>query len=282
MGYLKLKGVLLLMLLIQARQDLSQFEAATVKTSNNSASGVIPRGCRGTDTRTDSNAAPIPLGRCIFEQARLDVLITSAYGDELAAVRSQPPKELVLGGPSWIHSDRFDVQAKAESPSTTSGKDLYRMLQALLADRFKLKLHHESKEVEGYALVIATSGPKLIGTKDSSSLPRIRRTPSAPGLTTIRAENTAMEAWARALSTMGIGIVVDMTKLQGRYDFSFSFGMDGLLAQGRKDGPQLPVSDGSAPSIFTALQEQLGLRLVAQKVSFDFLVVDSVEKPQMN
>ena len=92
---------------------------------------IDPQGCRGTDTRTDPNAAPIPLGRCIFEQARLDLLITSAYRDELGAVRNQPPRELVLGGPSWIHSDRFDVQAEADSASSSKArKDLWTCLSS--------------------------------------------------------------------------------------------------------------------------------------------------------
>jgi len=223
----------------------------------------------------------VPLGRCTFEGASLDYLIFVAYSDDLSWIRNQPPRSVVLGGPGWVHSDLFDVEAIAENPSVVTRGDLHQMMQALLADRFKLKLHRESRETSGYALVTANKGSKLVPSRDKTVTGRDRiKRAAAPGAITLSARNVSMATLSEFLTTFGIGLVVDKTNIQGTYDFSLTYAAE--IAGPRKDQPSPTVQDTDAPSIFTALREQLGLQLLSQKVSAEYLVIDSVEKPSSN
>lgn len=155
-------------------------------------------------------------------------------------------------------------------------------LRGLLADRFKLKMHRESKETQGYALVAAKNGPKLLSARETSVHTSMRRTPLSPGQTTFVGQNASMTALAELLASFGMGPVVDTTNILGTYDFSLTFGSESISVAGRKDERPAPVQEGTGPSLFTALQEQLGLQLVSQKLSAEYLVVDSVEKPSAN
>jgi uncharacterized protein (TIGR03435 family) len=224
----------------------------------------------------------VPLGRCTFEQDRLDDLIVVAYSDDLSWIRNQPPKSVVLGGPDWVHSDLFDVEAAAENPSVVTRADLHQMMQALLADRFKLKLHRESRESSGFVLVTADKGSKLVPSTDKTVTGRdgMKRTVSANGAVTLSARNVSMARLSELLTTFGIGLVVDKTNLQGTYDFVLTYSAE--IAAPRKDQLSPTVQDTDAPSVFTALREQLGLQLLSQKVSAEYLGIDSVEKPSSN
>src|SRR5262249_1084914 len=151
------KGVWMLALFVTAVTALTatpaaEFEVVSVKPVTWLPSGVVrPNGCRGTDTRVDPRVT-IPLGRCVFQGANLFNLIQSAYAGEMNFL-SPAVNDVISGGPEWVRSDRFDVEGVASDPSTVTGKDLNAMLKALLADRFKLRIRRESKEVQGYALV---------------------------------------------------------------------------------------------------------------------------------
>src|SRR5262249_13783318 len=195
---------------------------------------------------------------------------------------NQPPKSVVLGGPDWVHSDLFDVEAIAENPSVVTVGDLHQMMQALLADRFKLKLHRESRETSGYVLATANKGSKLVPSKDKTvtGRDRIKRAAAPPGVVTLSARNVSMARLSELLTTFGMGLVVDKTNIEGTYDFSLTYAAE--IAVPRKDQPSPTVQDTDAPSIFTALREQLGLQLLSQKVSAEYLVIDSVEKPSSN
>ena len=261
----------------------AQFAAASIKPSNKPP-GTPRRACRGSDTVPDPERpqVQVPLGRCTFERDRLDDLIVVAYSDDLSWIRNQPPKNVVLGGPDWVHSDLFDVEAIAEDPAVVTAGNLHQMMQALLADRFKLKLHRESRETSGYALVTANKGSKLLPSRDKTvpGRDRIKRAAAPPGAITLSARNVSMAALSEFLTTFGIGLVVDNTKLLGTYDFSLTYASE--IALPRKDQPSPTVQETDAPSIFTALREQLGLELLSQKVSAEYLVIDSVAKPSAN
>ena len=117
--------------------------------------------CHGKDSKFSSEqphltSAP-PLGRCVFRGVTLHSLVRSAYVFEL----QDGMDDLIANEPSWMKSELFDVDAVAASPETTTTNELHAMLQALLADRFKLQLHRDHKDVQGYALVVAKDGPKL-------------------------------------------------------------------------------------------------------------------------
>ena len=155
-------------------------------------------------------------------------------------------------GPSWLESERFDIVAKTES-----GKPQPRMLQAVLRERFKLATHRETKEETIYELVIARSGPKLkkvdSGEDDMTS-----------GRGHLKAVRASMPRLARFLAGPNVRLgrpVIDKTGLDGVFDFSLEW-----------------TTDPDGPSIFTALQEQLGLKLEAKKGPVEVLVVDHAEK----
>jgi len=190
-----------------------------------------------------------------------------------------------LSGPGALLSEKYDVAAKAER--AVSPDEMLRMLQALLVERFKLVVRQETKEVPVYALAIGKSGPKLQQSNPSENDGATPRTPSSAGGTEPRSghlifKNESMPDFAWALSrTAGIGdrVVVDDTGLKGNYDFELTFERDSAPA-GADVGE--PAARLVGPSIFSALQEQLGLKLEPKKAPVEFLIIDHVEKPSEN
>jgi bla regulator protein blaR1 len=196
----------------------------------------------------------------------------------------------VSGGPGWINSDRFDIVAKPERGSSGSvtedpGKmtaaqmktdlGLLRLrLQALLVERFQLIIHHETKEQPVYALVIGKNGSKLQESQSQQSLMRMM------GLGSLNGEGVGLDLLARVLSNQLGRPVIDRTGLKGNFDFKLQWTPDPGQPDGLDGGP--PPPDPNGPSIFTAVQEQLGLRLESQKGPVDFIVIDRVEKPSEN
>jgi uncharacterized protein (TIGR03435 family) len=226
----------------------------------------------------------VPRGRCIFDRVPLDYLILVAYSADLSWIQYQKPRRIVLGGPDWVHTERFDVEAVGDNLPVLTETDLHRMMQGLLADRFNLKLHRESRETPGYVLVPANKEPKLVPARDKtiSGRDRIRQIAPALGVIRLSAQNISMTAFSELLSTFGIGPVVDKTNIQGTYDFSIRYGIESVSGAGREAKPGPTVEENSAPSIFKAIREDLGLQLRSQKVSMEYLVIDSVEQPSAN
>ena len=188
--------------------------------------------------------------------------------------------EQVVSAPSWIDSDRFDMEGKFEEDpalSRTKNSDLHRQrLQALLKERFHLATHRETKEWQAYALVVAKKGAKLTPTerKDEGSSSRQNNGHwECKGVT--------MENFARNLAFRMARPVVDETALAGRFDFTLDFESDGPVRMGDKDNPISGV-DTKGPSIFAALQDQLGLKLESRKAPVQLLVVDRIERPGEN
>ena len=235
-----------------------------------------------------------PTGRISATNIPVMLLLRQAYN-------VQPFQ--IIGAPSWLASDRFDIAAKA--PDGTS-PELYRpMMRNLLADRFKLKAHMETREMPTYALILARAdgklGPNLALTKvDCEAIARGRRAggpPPAPpqpgermecgfmiGLGNINAGGMPMVELARSLSQFVNRIVVDKTGLNGKFDFQLTYtpegrGFPGLPAGAPPIGVEAPPADPNGASLFTALQEQLGLKLDSQKGPVDVLVIDSIEQP---
>jgi uncharacterized protein (TIGR03435 family) len=152
-------------------------------------------------------------------------------------------------------------------------------LQALLADRFQLKVHKESKEMQIYALIVAKGGIRMQeGDKNfpGSSL-SIHR--GDTGLAEMAGKSMPMDSLAKSLAGQVGRIVVDKTGLTGRYDFKMSYAPD--MPTGRIEDDQAGKPD-SGPSLFTALQEQMGLKLDSQKGPVEVLVIESVQKPSGN
>jgi uncharacterized protein (TIGR03435 family) len=236
-------------------------------------------------------------GRYDLHQATMLNLVRTAYSVD-------PDK--VLSGPSWLDSDRFDVLAKA--PANTTSETAKLMLQALLADRFKLVVHRDSHPLPGFALTVGKGGPPKLKEADGSGDTGCKYTlspspaemnarqqaatqsggPVAPILPTYLYEchNMTMAAFAEGMRTMlaaqqyfDTGLVVDQTGLKGAWDFNFKYGpkiSGGIMA--------LLVQPGTESiSIFDAMDKQLGLKLDATKVPTPVIVVDNVNrKPSDN
>jgi uncharacterized protein (TIGR03435 family) len=237
------------------------FEVASVKPSGSGGNGVRG-GCHGIDSKYTSGelASAPPLGRCVISDGRLSHLINIAF-----ALRGIG---LIQGAPDWVigGSERFNVEAKVEDPTKATEAQLFAMLQALLIDRFKLKFHRENKDVSGFALVVAKNGPKFKETKsedvDVDFGPSFKPQPGQPVV--LNATRFTMELLASVLSVAGSGPVVDKTGLTGVYDFNLNW------------------DETNGPSIFTAVNEQLGLRLESQKVPVSFFIFESAQRPAAN
>jgi uncharacterized protein (TIGR03435 family) len=192
----------------------------------------------------------------------------------------------IIGGPGWMESDRWDIQTKAEE--NASQAQVNEMLQTLLADRFQLKFHKETRELPIYELSVAKSGLRIQDTR-----------PDGPGVTGPRGEvvgrggviigrgqiagsgMTMAQLSTMLANTLG-RTVIDKTGLTGNYDIKLAWtpepGQGGLL--GGAPPPPAPVDpDATAPSIFTGIQEQLGLKIDSGKGPVEVYVIDRVEKP---
>ncbi len=185
----------------------------------------------------------------------------------------------VSGGPRWIHDDRYQIEATY--PANTSPADRARMMQAMLAERFGLAVHHEPRGVSGYALVIAKKGHKLEQAAANVPGMYVGRSASS-GLRTLTGTYEKVNDLARLLSGLLNLPVEDQTGLEGFYDFKMEWQSDPTIDPGFAKGDAPPASDLSGPTIFTALQESLGLKLGEAKQSVDAIVIDHAEKPSLN
>ena len=239
---------------LQAQQTIAKFDVASVRPNKSGVrgSGFNPQGNRLTATNVS-----------------LFALVEWAY--EMEDFR-------ISGGPGWMKSDRFDIAA--ESEGTPSIPQLRLILQPVLADRFHLQLHRQTKELPVYELSVAKGGSKLkegrcVGTPSPAN-PCGGTSGSTRG--TLIGRAVSLQTLAKDLSGVLGRVVLDKTTLQGEYDFDLMWTPDETFARGPGD-PDAPAADPNGPSIFTALQEQLGLTLKAAKGLVDVLVIDRAELP---
>ncbi len=213
---------------------------------------------RPTTDRKDESLVVNP-GALIYARVSLHGYIEAAYN----------VKSYQISGPDWLDSQLFDISARAEG--SHSRDEIMLMLQTLLADRFKLALHREQKELAVYALLTGKNGPKLHASEGEGE---VSMGPAAGGLGFQRI--TMTDFAGRFLSRMPpIGRpVLDKTGLTGRYDFTLSLAPSPNASIG--DVKRAAFEEGF--SLFSYALDQIGLRLEAQKAMIDVLVVDHVEK----
>jgi uncharacterized protein (TIGR03435 family) len=242
----KLLPLLLVLLgtqLAGAQTSAPAFEVATIKPTGPSSDGHTHINYPPGDRFSASNIT-------------LLALMQWAYG---------MPERQILDGPPWLGSTRFDIQATADigqikGLTGKQDRDLKRhMVQALLADRFQLKLHQETRTLPAYDLVVAKGGLKLQPSKSNGKT-------IGTGRTHFNGAGLTMTIIAEELSKIAGRVVVDKTSLADRYDLKLEWAAD-----------DAPATENSAPSLFTAIQEQLGLKLEAAKEPVPVLVVDHVE-----
>ena len=229
-------------------QEKPAFDVASVKPAG-------PDGRGGRDFRT------YPGGRLHITNLPLDVIIREAYGIK---------RYQLSGGPAWLHTDEFDIEAKSEGDPGRA--QMMAMLQALLAGRFQLKIRRETREQNIYALTVAKNGPKLTPSTATEFYIRLyRNTPmELPGVDyTIAGQKATLAQIADRLGDMQLDRpVLDRTGIPGEYDFKLRYAID--------DNPD------TGPTIFSAIQEQLGLKLEAARGPVEILVIEKAEKPSGN
>lgn len=233
-----------------------------------------------------------PGGRFLATNVTAETLIHIAYSTLLKPIK-------LIGGPSWMTSEYFDIEAKAEGDASMD--EMRPMLQALLADRFKLAVHHETRQSQQYSLVLAKEG-KLVPHADDAKCANSSGSPPPPrpgetppticgafmvgvvqGGSRVTAQKVTMDALAGALTRFVDRTVVDRTGLTGVYDLDLSFTPVQSSFLGPGGGPSLSAPDSNAPPlIFTALQEELGLELKPETTPADVLVIDHIEEPSPN
>jgi uncharacterized protein (TIGR03435 family) len=221
-------------------------------------------------------------GRLFVTHATLRFLIKIAY---------DVSDDQILGGPAWLNSKRFDVQGKPAAPTGGDPQNMTKdqillfhepirlRLQRLLADRFQLELRKESKPMPIFALVPGKNGPKMMRSS-SAGEPEIS---FAHGI--LQAKRVDMATLARFLSEGQVGRpVVDVTGLSDKFDFRLEWAPDPALnpLSAGATGNQLPPADSGGISIFTALQQQMGLKLDASTSPADCVVVTRAELPSVN
>jgi uncharacterized protein (TIGR03435 family) len=214
-------------------------------------------------TSADPSTFHIAQGRFSAQNVTAKFLIAIAYGMQNFQVAS---------GPRWVDTDHFDVEARIDSSKQEEGQEPA-MIRSLLADRFQLVLHPETRESAIYAVVAAPGGPKIRASADQTPGPGMTPLGSMNiGASSLVGTGVPLGLFASLLGTRLDRTVVDQTNLPGRYDIDLRWTPDAVETQ--------PVPSG--PSIFTAVQEQLGLKLQSAKGQTGFLVIDRIEKPSAN
>jgi uncharacterized protein (TIGR03435 family) len=198
-------------------------------------------------------------------------LMTFAYGIHARQI---------IGGPAWLETEKYDLAAQPDGEGQPNDKQWKIMVQKLLADRFQLAFHRDKKELSVYALVVAKNGPKLTKSEgDPNGLPGL----FFRGLGVLPARNATMADFAGVMQSAVLDRpVVDQTGLQGRYDFTLSWTPDEFQFGGLGVKPPPPSDTAANPDLFTAIQQQLGLKLESTKAPAEVLVIDHVEKPSEN
>jgi len=251
------------------------------------------------DCRPSPNAGPLQ-GRLELPCITPRMLIQAAYGGFTGEKLNARYLD-VVGGPGWLDTEWYQVAAKAQG-KPSAAQMMGPMLQVLLEDRFQLKVHIESRQSPVYALALAKAG-KLSPAKEGNCVPiDLNNMPvpdpsvpepkycggpsmkmSAGGLLIAEVPGVTMEEFAGRMLAAYVGRpVIDKTGLTGRFDIHLEFARETSRQVNGPAGTDVSVTSDDKPSIFVALQQQLGLKLSSDKAPIDLIVIDSVAKPTAN
>jgi uncharacterized protein (TIGR03435 family) len=236
------------------------FDVATIKPNDSGATSMQGLGFGGRNFVTRATS--------------LADLISFAYGVQ---------KKQIVGAPDWADRDRFDISAIPDIAGAPNVTQMRSMLKKLLADRFALKYHDEKRELSAFVLTVAKSGPKLKETESKANGPGFGLRPQPGGLL-VPVINTSMDEFSQFLQAFLLDRpVVNQTALTGKYDFTLTFTPDDTMFNGHPP-PQPAKTDTTevAPSLFEAIQQQIGLKLDAQKTQVPVIAIDHVDKPTAN
>jgi uncharacterized protein (TIGR03435 family) len=225
-------------------------------------------------------AMPGVPGKGFRVQNRRFTTINTSVSDLIQFAYGIHPRQ-ITNAPDWIGVDKFDITAQPDGEGQPNDRQWKMMMQKLLADRFKLTFHHDKKELSVYAITVTKTGAKLTpNTGDPNGLPGL----GFGQLGRFQARNANMQDFANTMQSTALDRpVVDHTGLSGRYDFTLSWVPDEFQFPDLKvpGAPQIP-SNTDGPDLFTAFQQQLGLKLDSTKEAVDVIAIDHVEKPSEN
>lgn len=243
------------------------FEVATIKPNNTGATSMQALIIRGRNFATRASS--------------LVDLISFAYAVQV---------KQIVNAPDWSDKDRYDIAAVPEQEGSPNVEQLRIMVRKLLTDRYKLAFHHDKREMSAYVLTVGKDGHKLKPTQLQSTLPGFFATPGTGGLT-LHMINSTTGNFAGFLQMLVLDRpVVDKTGVQGRFDYQCTFTPDDsqfgghpppMPAQGNNNG-STDTATPAAPSLYDAVQQELGLKLSAEKTAVDIIAIDHVEKPTAN
>lgn len=240
------------------------------------ASAAVPRAgvvaIKPSDPNSDNRFYTIRGSHFVAQNQTVGNLIEIAYGLQ---------RDEVVGGPPWLREQKFDLEAAPDTEGKYSSKEWNVMLQQILADRFQLVSHRESRDMMAYSLVETRGGSKLsASSSDADPVPNIDVKKSGEVINVI-ATHAAMADFVKTLKEVVIGRpVIDHTGIEGRYDFTLKFAPD--RSQMSADASAAVIQPDAIPELFTAMEEQLGLALVPTKAPVDVLVVEGVAQPSAN
>jgi uncharacterized protein (TIGR03435 family) len=274
--------------ILAAQPATPKFEVASIKPCKNESGRVIVSG-NSSPGRLSTGCIPL------VDDHNLG-LIQSAYV-RFAGGHTNPLSVLpIKGGPAWVHSESYEINARAEG-SPTMEMMQGPMLQALFEDRFHLKIRRENQDGPVYALTLAKGGSKLKPFKEGSctQMPLTRPIPAPPPgqrfcnamvqfRGSVEAEGSTLSEFSKLLNLFLDRQVIDKTGIAGRFDIHLEFTPDQVtpgLPAPLPNAPALPA-DPTGPTIFTAIQEQLGLKLEPARGPVELLIIDSIERPSEN
>lgn len=232
------------------------------------------------EVATIKPSKPDTPGKMFRVQGRRFSTLNTTLSDIISFAYGTHPKQLV-GAPAWVETDKWDIEAQPDGEGAPSDKQWKIMWQKLLADRYKLAFHRDKKELSVYVLSVSKTGQKLTkSAADAGGLPGLW----FQGLGKLNVRNATMQDFAGLMQSAVLDRpVLDQTGIEGRWDFQLNWTPDD--SQFASFGIKIPPPTDAAnapPALYTAIQEQIGLKLDATKAPAEVFVVDKVEKPSEN
>jgi uncharacterized protein (TIGR03435 family) len=230
----------------------------------------------GFEVATIKPTRPDTQGRLYGMKGRQFMTINTSVANLITFAYGMHSRQIVNGAP-WTNDDHFDIMGTPDVEGAPSARHMRSMVQKLLADRFKLTFHYEKQELPVYALTVARNGPKLTKSAgDPNGLPSLL----FRGLGLLPAQNASMTDFANVMQSAVLDRpVVDRTGLAGKYDFVLNWTPDDSQVRSMGAVVPPPPDNAKVPGLFTAIEEQLGLRFESTRAPVQVLVIDRVEKP---
>lgn len=231
------------------------------------------------EVATIKPSKPDAIGKGFRVNGRMFTTINTSVSDLMTFAYGLHARQ-ITGGPPWLETEKYDLEAKPEGQGQPNDRQWKGMVQKLLAERWKLAFHRDQKELAAYVIVVGKTGSKLTKSDgDPNGLPGL----FFRGLGALSVRNGNMTDFASVMQSTALDRpVLDRTGLTGRFDFSLNWTPDETQFGGLGVRVPPPSDTATAPDLFTAIQDQLGLKLESQKAPVDVLVVDHVEKPSDN